>query len=102
VPSVRKLEGILVQVVGPALVAGVSPARLDVTLTGPPRLLDRILPEQVRLVADASGLEPSPQGQRVEVRAELVGVPARDRNRITVKEISRRKVSVRVSESELQ
>ena len=61
------------------------------------KIIDRILPAQIRLVADASGLEASRQAREVEVRVELVDVPARDQGRVSVKSPSGRKVSVRVS-----
>ena len=77
-PSVRKLEGVPVELLGASPGSQASPDRIDVTLSGPPSLLDRVLPEQIRVVADASGLLPSRQAHEVELRAELPGVPAGD------------------------
>jgi len=94
-PVERKLESIPVQVVGADAGPRVSPARLDVTISGPPSLVDRIRPEQLRVIADASGLDLSSRAQEVEVRVEFAEIPARDLPRIAVKAVSRRRVSVR-------
>jgi len=96
-PVERKLERIPVQVVGAAGEWQASPANLDVTISGPPALVDRIRPEQLRVVADASGLERSSRRREVEVRVEFVEVPARDLPRIAVKAVSRRRVAVSAS-----
>lgn len=100
-PSVRKLAGIPVELVGAPQGSQVTPDHLDVTLSGPPAILDQVLPEQVRIVADASGLLPTRRSQSVEVAAELTGVSPQDLNLITVKSLSRDQVSVRVSGAEL-
>lgn len=94
-PVERVLEGIRVEVVGAGEGGSASPDRLDVTISGPPALVERIRPEQVRLIADAEGLELSAQGRQVEVRVEFVEVLARDLPRLAVKSVSRRQVSVR-------
>ncbi len=94
-PVERRLEGIPVEVVGAGQGARVSPSALNVTISGPPALVDRIRPEQLRIIADAEGLELSARGEQVEVRVEFVEVPARDLPRISVKGLSRRQVSVR-------
>jgi YbbR domain-containing protein len=96
-PRDRTFQGIPVVVTGAGQGSRARPDRLDVTLSGPPSLIDRILPDQIRLVADASGLEPSRQAREVEVRVELVDVSARDQGRVSVKSPSGRKVSVRLS-----
>ena len=100
-PSVRKLAGLPIELVGAPRGSRVSPDRVDVTLSGPPAILDRVLPEQVRVVADASGLLPANRAQQVDVVAELTGISPRDRSLITVKSISRPTVSLRTSGAEL-
>jgi YbbR domain-containing protein len=94
-PVERKLEGIPVEVTGAGDAVRVSPERLDVTISGPPTLVDRIRPDQLRVLADAAGVELTSRGRPVDVRVEFVEVLARDLPRISVKNVSRRQVSVR-------
>ena len=55
-------------------------------------------PEQVRAVADASGLAPEGESRQVELGIEFVGIAPADEGRISIKSISRRKVVVRFRE----
>jgi YbbR domain-containing protein len=96
-PRERTFQEIPILIIGGGEGSQTNPDRLDVTLSGPPSLVDRILPDQIRLLADASGLEPSRQAREVELRVELIDVPARDLGRVTVMSPSGRKVSLRVS-----
>jgi YbbR domain-containing protein len=99
-PVERTLEGIPVEVAGASDGASVSPAVLDVTISGPPALVGRIRPDQVRVIADAGELESSSQAQRVDVRVEFANIPARDLPRIAAKGVSRRQVSVRAADED--
>jgi hypothetical protein len=84
-------------VVGDGEGSRADPDRLDITLSGPPALVDTILPGQIRLVADVDGLDPSRRDHDVEVRVEFIDVTPRDQKRISVEALSRRQVRVRVS-----
>jgi YbbR domain-containing protein len=96
-PRERTFQNIPIVIIGGAEGSRTTPDRLDVTLSGPPSLVDRILPDQIRLLADVGGLEPSRQAREVQLRVELVDVPARDLGRVTVKSPTSRKVTVRLS-----
>ena len=96
-PVERMFASIPVRLVGMIYESTSSPAALDVTLSGPPAIVDGIRPESIRLVADVSALETSGQRAQVEVRVEFQDIPPRDLPRITVKSLSRRDVAVRVS-----
>jgi YbbR domain-containing protein len=96
-PEDRIFRGIPVVVIGGGEGSRATPDQLDVTISGPPHLVDRILPDQIRLVADVSDLEPSSRGQAVDVRVEVVDVPARSAARIADKAPSQRQVSVVVT-----
>lgn len=92
----RTFRGLPVDVTGVAGATTVVPATLDVTLSGPPRLLDRLERSQVRAVADATGLQPGPRPHTVDVRVVFENISAGDRTRILVKSIERRRVLVTV------
>jgi hypothetical protein len=96
-PVERRFEDIPVRLVEGRYESRPTPEALDVTLSGPPKIVDGIRPESIRLLADVSALEPSGQRQQVDVRVEFQDIPPRDLNRITVKSLSRRAVAVRVS-----
>jgi len=90
----RTLEDLPVEVVGAAGPATVVPAILDVTLSGPSSLIEKLEPSQVRPVADATGLVARAGPQAVDVRVVFENIPAGDRMRILVKSIGRRRVLV--------
>jgi YbbR domain-containing protein len=96
-PEDRTFRGVPVIVIGGGEGSRATPEQLDVTISGPPALVDRILPDQIRLVADVSELQPSNRGQAVDVRVEFVDVPARAAARIADREPSQRQVSVIVT-----
>jgi len=97
-PVERRFEEITVESIGAAGSISVDPAGLAVVLTGPPALVDRIVPDQIRLVVDLTGLEPRKKAYEVEVRADFVDVPIEESSRIGVKSIRPRKVSVVITE----
>jgi YbbR domain-containing protein len=100
-PVERRFEKIPVRLVGQIFECRVSPENLDVTVSGPPAIIDGISPHWVRLLADVGELQPSSERQEVEVRAEFQEVPPKSLARITVKSISRRNVMVRVSDKRI-
>jgi hypothetical protein len=59
--------------------------------------VEALLPGQIRLEVDASGLEPRGRPYEIDVQPQLVEVPERYLSRLSFKTLSRRKVSVRVS-----
>ena len=75
----------------------ISPAALNVTLAGPPVLVERITPAQIRLVADVGGLEPKSGPYEVDVQFQAIDVPVEEMARLSLKSISRRKIAARVS-----
>jgi YbbR domain-containing protein len=95
-PVERRLEEIPVQLEGQTYECRLSPETLSVTVSGPPAIVDGIGPEEIRLMADVSELQPSNERQEVEVRAEFQDVPPRTLARLTVKSMSRRTVAVRI------
>lgn len=95
-PVERKFEKIPVRLIGQLYECTISPENLDVTISGPPAIVDGISPQSVRLLADVGELQPSDERQEIEVRAEFHEVPPRSLTRITVKSMSQRKVAVRV------
>jgi len=96
-PVERMFQSIPVRLAGMRYESTASPAALDVTLSGPPAIVDSIRPESIRLVADLSALEISGQRTQVEVSVEFQNIPPRDLTRISVKSLSRREITVRVS-----
>ena len=93
----RRLENLAVEAVGAPAGSTVKPDVLHVILAGPPRLVDRLAPDQVRLYADVT--RPPVDGGHVEVpvRVELLGLGPDERSRVQVKSISRRQVQVTLS-----
>jgi YbbR domain-containing protein len=90
----RRLEDLPVRIVGAAGPATVVPETLDVTLSGPPTILDRLERSQVRPVVDVAGLVARGAPQAVDVRVVFENIPAADRLRIHVKSTGRRSVLV--------
>lgn len=78
--------------------ASITPSTLRVTLTGPPALLERIGPAQIRAVADVTELEPGRQTHRIAVEAGVVDLPEEQLWRVGVKSVSPGKVAVRLTE----
>jgi len=97
-PVERRFDNVAVEVTGTTLEHVVSPVLLSVTLSGPPVLVERLQPAQVRLVADLTGLQASPTAHSVPVHFDIVDVPIEDMGRIAVKSINRRRVAVLLSE----
>lgn len=95
-PEERRFEGVPVVLAGQVYEASVSPQEVEVTLSGPPSLLARISPGQLRAVADVSELAPRAKSYQVLTRLEFVDVPARDLARLREKTSGRRTVSVRL------
>ena len=97
-PVERKFEGIAVERIGAQGAVEIEPETLTIVLTGPPALVDRIVPDQLRLVADVTGLEPRTTAHEVEVRVDFVDVPIEELSRIGVKSIWPRKVRAVITE----
>jgi len=97
-PVERQFDAVEVVVEGAIHATEVDPVELSVTLVGPPTLLDAISPELLRVVVDASDLQPRNKSHRVEPRLEILGITAEDRARITVESLSQTKVDLKVLE----
>jgi YbbR domain-containing protein len=93
----RRLENVKVEAVGVPPGSTVAPDALHVILSGPPRLVDRLAPGQVRLYAEVTQAPGDASRLQVPVRVELAGLGPDDRSRIQVKSISRRQVVVTLS-----
>lgn len=94
-PVERRIVGL------PVILAGESyennsltPAMASVVLSGPPRLVDRLLPEQLRLIADVTGLEPRTEPHEVELEARFVDVPIEETSRLKANTVEPRMVRV--------
>jgi len=93
----RRLENIPVDVVGAPAGTVVSPETLNLILSGPPRLVDLLTPDQIHLIADVSRLSPDTTKADVPVRVEFAGISIDELSRVSVKSMSRRQVEVSLS-----
>lgn len=93
----RRLENVPVEVVGAPPGTSVEPATLNVTLSGPPRLVDRLTAAQLRLLADASAVTADSGTHEVPVRVEFAGLDPDEQTRVNVEAISRRQVEITLS-----
>jgi YbbR domain-containing protein len=100
-PVEAKFDEVPVAFSGQAFEASTIPSMVSVTLSGPPAVLSKIRPTQVRAVADLTGLAPKPDPFHLPLRAELVGVPPDELARITIKTLSRETVEVLLSERKI-
>ena len=73
------------------------PSLAGVTLTGPPALLERITPSQIRIIGDVADLTPASGSRRVPLQVS-VDVPPEQSARITVQVIRPHQVTVLLSE----
>jgi YbbR domain-containing protein len=100
-PVEAVIESVPIVISGQVYEATASPETVEVTLFGPPTLLENIGPDRIRAVADVAGLEPRIKAYRITPRIELLDLPPRDLARITVKSVSRETVAVTVSDRRL-
>jgi hypothetical protein len=96
-PTEAVFESVPVVLAGQVFEATATPSTLRVVLAGPPDLLARIHPGQIRAIVDVADLAPRAEPYHLSPRVELVDVPAADLARITVKSVSRTSVAVRLS-----
>jgi len=95
----RTFEGVPVVLEGGTAFDAVPASdRQSVTVSGPPRLVDRLQADQMRVVADVRDLRPRARSYPVAARVEFVDLPARDRGLLTDEGADRRSVSVRVTQ----
>jgi len=95
-PVERRFDEIPVQLdVGG--VGQVTTEAVTVTLSGPPSAVDRVRPEQIRVLAGVGEAEAGAGPLDVDLRVEFTGIPARELARITVKSLSHRRVTVRLA-----
>ncbi len=95
-PVERSFEEIKVVLSGARLKVAFTPAKISVTLTGPPHLLDRILPQLMTAQADGSTLTPRPEPYDLELTLLADGEPFTDHDRIMIQSMSQATARVRV------
>lgn len=96
-PVDAAFDAVPVVLAGQVHEAAATPSSIEVVLSGPPALLERIRPGQIRAIVDVSELAPSTEPYHLAPRVEFVDVPAADLPRISVKSMSRESVTVRLS-----
>jgi YbbR domain-containing protein len=101
-PVVRTFTGVPVEAIGQVYETTVAPTGANVTLSGPPALLGRLRPQQLRLAVDVSGLTPFDQPRQRPVELDLIDVPVEEMSRISMKSVDRREVAVWISERRLR
>jgi len=89
----RRIERLPVRVAGGPPGAAARPETIDVTVSGPPQLLERLRRDQLRVVADAGRAAEAPDSA-VDVRVRFVDISPEDQERLSVKSVSRRRVRV--------
>ena len=67
-----------------------------VAVAGPPALVARIRPAQIRAVVDVSGLEPRPAPYLVPVKIGLEDLPPSERARIALRAVGPTEIEVRI------
>ena len=77
-------------------VATAQPSSLRVVISGPPDLVRAIRAEQIRPIAELSGLGPRPEPYTVPIRVEFAGIAASDLARLAVTSVSHPKIAARV------
>jgi YbbR domain-containing protein len=95
-PVERSFEEVPVVVRGGTAGDEVDPAAVSVILSGPPALINSLLPEHVAAVADVSELQPGME-HVVQVQVDFAGVAFEDQARINVKSIGQREVKVKLA-----
>lgn len=100
-PVERRYSKVPVQVTGSAYSAVVAPTTVDVTLAGPPSLLDSIDENGLLAVINIAELGPG-TSDAVPVTIEYRDLPVEDRSRVTVNSIAPESIDVRVAEEEPQ
>jgi hypothetical protein len=93
----RRIENVPVDVVGAAAGTTVKPELVNLIVSGPPRLVDLLTPDQVHLIADVSRLAPDTTKADVPLRVEFAGIAIDEISRVSVKSMSRRQVEVSLS-----
>lgn len=96
-PVIVTFHGVPIVLAGQAYEAMVVPTNLSATLSGPPALLRRLRREKFRAIVDLTGLAPAAESYHLPVRVDFLDMPTRDLTRITVRSVSRPRVSVKVS-----
>jgi YbbR domain-containing protein len=86
---------------GQAYESSVTPSTLKITVSGPPRLVQRLRPGQVVAVADLTELRPGPEPQDVTLRFEFRDVPLQDLPKLSVRNGTRHRVRVRINETRI-
>jgi len=97
-PTEVVFDSVPVVLTGQAHETTLRPTTLRVVLSGPPALLERIEPGQIRAVVDAVGLAPRAEPYDLVPRVEFLDVPAADLNRIRAKSFRPEAVTLRVGE----
>ena len=75
------------------------PSAVNITLAGPPYLIEALSPERVLAVVDIAGLEPG-STHEVNVDIDYLDVPVEDRWRIKVNAVTPKSIGVQVTQVE--
>lgn len=101
-PIERRFQNVPVILSGSSGKLDYSPKTVNVTLSGPPSLLDTLAPELLRAVADVGGLDPGGGAKQVPITVDFLQVPLEDLERVTVNAYSTRQITVRRLEADSQ
>lgn len=96
-PTRATLEGVRVVLAGQPRAASVAPSAVRVVLSGPPALVARMRPYQLRAVADLTGLAPRSSPLLVPLRVDFPEIPAGELARISVRSVTPASAEVRLA-----
>jgi len=97
-PVERRFDQVAVDLLGALFDNELSAATLDVTLLGPPALLDAVQSEGLRAVVDVTGLEPREQPYILPVRLRFRDAPIDAYTSISVRAVSLEEIEVTIGE----
>jgi len=101
-PDDRVFKGVAVVPTGQLFRTEITPKQVDVTLSAPPALLDRITPAALLAVVDITGLEPRERPYLVPLDVDYRNIPLEDQPRIALKNITAEEAEVRIFVERLQ
>jgi hypothetical protein len=96
VPAKASFDPVPVVFANQEFEATARPPTVRVVISAPPGLLRAIRTEQIRAVAELSGLAPRGEPYAVRIRIEFAGIAASDLSRIAVVSVSRPEIAVRI------
>lgn len=94
-PREARFEGVPVVLAGAGADESSVPGKADVTIAAPPAVLARVLPANLRVIADLSASARGKARRGVPLRVDFVGVSLEDLARVNVKAVDPREVDIR-------